>query len=74
MAYNCICAHGTDCATLHYINNDKVLEKEQLMLCDMGAMYKGYCADITTVFPITGKFSQKQKAIYETVLDANLAV
>jgi len=70
MAYDCICASGHDAATLHYINNDKVLKDGALMLADMGGKYYGYCADITVTFPINGKFTAKQKEIYDAVLDA----
>jgi len=73
-AYDCICASGHDAATLHYICNDKVLVDGALMLADMGAKYYGYCADITVTFPINGKFTQKQKEIYDAVLDAQNAV
>lgn len=59
LPYNCICASGIHCATLHYIVNDKKLKKDALMLCDMGAIYKGYCSDITIVFPVSGKFTEK---------------
>ena len=74
LAYNCICASGPDAATLHYICNDKVLVDGALMLSDMGAKYYGYCADITVTFPINGKFTEKQKQIYDAVLDAQNAV
>jgi Xaa-Pro dipeptidase len=73
-AYDCICGSGRDAATLHYICNDKVLVDGALLLADMGAKYYGYCADITVTFPINGKFTQKQKEIYDAVLDAQNAV
>jgi len=73
-AYDCICASGHDSATLHYICNDKVLVDGALMLADMGAKYYGYCSDITVTFPINGKFTKKQKEIYDAVLDAQNAV
>jgi len=73
-AYDCICASGHDSATLHYICNDKILVDGALMLADMGAKYYGYCSDITVTFPINGKFTKKQKEIYDAVLDAQNAV
>jgi Xaa-Pro dipeptidase len=74
MAYDCICAGGRDSATLHYICNDKVLVDGALLLADMGGKYYGYSADITVTFPINGKFTKKQKEIYDAVLDAQNAV
>jgi len=74
MAYDCICASGRNSATLHYICNDNVLVDGALLLADMGAKYYGYCADITVTFPINGKFTKKQKEIYDAVLDAQNAV
>ena len=45
-----------------------------LVLCDMGAFYNNYCSDITITFPSNGKFTEKQKLIYNAVLSANRAV
>lgn len=45
-----------------------------MILNDMGSKYKGYCSDITCSYPSNGKFTQKQREIYEAVLEANLAV
>jgi len=73
-AYDCVCGSGRNAATLHYITNDKVLVDGALLLADMGAKYYGYCADITVTFPINGKFTQKQKEIYDAVLDSQNAV
>ncbi len=67
-AYWPICGSGKDCSILHYVNNDKVLVDGALMLCDMGAKKYGISSDITTTFPVNGKFTQKQKDIYDIVL------
>lgn len=70
--YNCICASGRNASTLHYIVNDKLIKDDTLILNDMGGKYYGYCSDITITFPSNGKFNEKQKVIYNAVLDANL--
>ena len=69
-AYNAICCSGRDCAILHYVQNDQVLEDNTLALCDLGAKKYNINSDITTTFPVNGKFSQKQKQIYDIVLEA----
>jgi len=58
-SYDCICASGKSPSTLHYVNNDKKIEDNGLILNDMGSKLNGYCSDITCVFPSNGKFSQK---------------
>lgn len=71
-AYNCICGAGQNAATLHYIVDDAIVEDGKLILNDMGCLANGYCADVTTTFPVNGKFDAKQKEIYNIVLKANL--
>lgn len=73
-SYDCICASGIGNATLHYVDNDKVLEQGVMTLNDMGAKVNGYCSDITCSWPVGGKFTEKQAQIYNAVLDANQAV
>ncbi|MCP4985631.1 MAG: Xaa-Pro aminopeptidase [Colwellia sp.] len=74
-AYASIVAGGDNANILHYTNNDDVLKDNELLLIDAGAELSGYAADITRTFPINGKFTVEQKAIYQLVLDAkNLAV
>lgn len=72
-AYTSIVAGGENACILHYINNDEVLNSGDLLLIDAGAEYHNYAADVTRTFPINGKFSDDQKAIYELVLKAQLA-
>ena len=72
--YEHICGCGVDGATLHYINNDQELKDGQLILMDMGALAGGYVSDVTSTVPVNGKFTQKQKEIYDIVLDANKQV
>lgn len=52
-----ICSSGRDCATLHYIENDKVYQPGQMALHDMGGKWYGYCADQAITFPVDGKFT-----------------
>ena len=72
--YEHICGCGPNASTLHYLDNDCQLEQGKLILMDMGGKCAGYVSDVTSTVPINGKFSQKQKDIYNIVLDANLAV
>lgn len=69
-----IAASGKDAVILHYVENDKVLNEGDLVLLDLGAQYNEYAADITRTFPVSGKFSERQKTIYNIVLKAQEAV
>ena len=72
-AYPSIVAGGENACILHYIDNSRRLRKHDLLLIDAGAEIDCYCADITRTFPVSGRFSVRQKALYEIVLDAQLA-
>lgn len=72
-AYNCIVGAGRNSCILHYINNNQKMADGDLVLIDAGAEYQNYAADITRTFPVNGKFSGEQRAIYELVLDSQLA-
>jgi Xaa-Pro aminopeptidase len=72
-AYNTIVGAGENGCILHYTDNDAPLTAGDLVLIDAGCELQGYAADITRTFPINGKFSQEQAAIYQLVLDAQLA-
>ena len=74
MAYGCICASGANAATLHYVVNNKDMKDGDIYLTDMGIRFCGYCSDISATFPVNGKFSEKQKKIYQIVLDSNRSV
>ncbi|MQG60288.1 MAG: Xaa-Pro dipeptidase [SAR202 cluster bacterium] len=63
-------AGGLNGCTLHYINNDQKLMDGDLLLIDAGAEWDYYTADITRTWPVNGKFSQAQLAVYNVVLDA----
>lgn len=70
VAYEPIVAAGENACTLHYINNDKPIYSESLILIDAGGEFANYAADITRVFPASGKFSKEQREIYNLVLKA----
>ncbi|MBW6516728.1 MAG: aminopeptidase P family protein [Candidatus Cloacimonetes bacterium] len=69
-----IVAGGKNATTLHYIENNKKIAKNDLVLIDVGALYNNYCADITRTFPIAAKFSKRQKEIYTEVLKAQESI
>ncbi|WP_313223070.1 Xaa-Pro aminopeptidase [Stutzerimonas nitrititolerans] len=70
-AYGSIVAAGKNACILHYRENDAALEDGDLVLIDAGCEIDCYASDITRTFPVNGKFSLEQKAIYELVLAAN---
>lgn len=72
-AYTPIIASGNNACTLHYVTNQHQLKDGSLVLIDAGCEYHHYSSDITRTFPVNGKFSDEQKAIYEKVLAAQLA-
>lgn len=74
LAYPSIVGGGANACILHYIDNNDQLKSGDLVLVDAGGEYNYYAADITRTFPVNGKFSDNQKAIYELVLNAQLAV
>jgi Xaa-Pro dipeptidase len=74
LAFNSVCSSGRDCATLHYINNDKIIQSGQLILNDMGGRWYGYCADQAITFPVDGKYTEKQLHVYEAVREAQAEV
>ena len=73
MAYPAIVAGGANACVLHYVTNRDVLNDGDLLLIDAGAEFDCYAADITRTFPVNGRFSPEQRAIYELVLAAQLA-
>ncbi len=72
-AYPSIVATGTHGAVLHYHHNDAQLRDGDLLLVDAGGEQKGYAADITRTFPVNGKFTARQRDLYEVVLAAQVA-
>jgi Xaa-Pro aminopeptidase len=71
--YPSIVGAGDNACVLHYITNDKTDLKNQLILMDLGAEYKGYTADVTRTIPVSGTFTPEQKALYQIVYDAQTA-
>lgn len=71
--YGSIVGAGDNACILHYVENDAVLKDGDLLLIDAGGEYRGYTADITRTFPVSGRFSGPQRDIYELVLAAQRA-
>ena len=69
-AYTPIVAGGENACVLHYVENSKPLLDGDLLLVDAGCEYDFYASDITRTFPVSGKFTDAQLAIYEVVLEA----
>src|SRR5205809_6664128 len=72
-AYWPIVAGGANACVLHYVSNDAVLAEGELLLIDAGCELDGYASDVTRTFPVNGRFSGAQRAVYEVVLAAQLA-
>jgi Xaa-Pro aminopeptidase len=71
-AYPSIVASGPNACILHYVENNRQLQENDLLLIDAGGSYGYYNGDITRTFPVTGTFTAEQKAIYDIVLTAQL--
>jgi len=71
-AYTPIVAGGENACVLHYVENSKPLKDGELLLVDAGCEFELYASDITRTFPINGKFTAPQLAIYEVVLEAQV--
>ena len=69
-AFPSIVAGGGRATTLHYSDNNQVVNDGEMVLIDLGSAHGHYCADISRTFPINGKFTARQKAVYDTVLAA----
>jgi Xaa-Pro aminopeptidase len=68
MAYEPIIASGKNACVLHYGENDQPCRDGDLVLIDVGACYANYNADLTRTYPVNGRFSPRQRAVYEAVL------
>jgi len=67
-AYTPIIASGKNNCVLHYLQNDQVCKKGQLLLMDVASSYANYNADLTRTIPVSGKFNRRQKKVYNAVL------
>ena len=74
LAFSTIIAGGKNATCLHYPTQDDVIKQDDLVLFDLGYSYNGYSADISRTFPVSGKFSELQRKVYEAVLNCNKAV
>jgi len=67
-AYGSIIASGDRARTLHYVSNNQECKDGEMILMDFGAEYGGYCADLTRTVPVNGKFTKRQKEVYNACL------
>jgi Xaa-Pro aminopeptidase len=67
-AYTPIIASGKNACVLHYIENNAQCQDGELILLDVGAEYANYASDLTRCIPVNGRFSERQKAVYSSVL------
>ena len=67
-AYEPIIAAGKNACVLHYLTNDQIVEDGQLILMDVAAEYANYNADLTRTSPVNGKFTERQRDVYNAVL------
>jgi Xaa-Pro aminopeptidase len=72
-AYEPIVGSGANSCILHYRDNDQPLASGDLLLIDAGCEFECYASDITRTFPVNGRFTSEQRAVYEVVLEANRA-
>jgi len=72
-AYSSIVGSGANACVLHYIENNCAMRDGDLVLIDAGCEYQGYASDITRTFPVNGQFTAEQRALYDIVLEAQLA-
>ena len=71
-AYGCILASGDRARILHYVENNQECKSGELILMDFGAEYGNYCADLTRTIPVNGKYTKRQKEIYDACLAVHL--
>lgn len=70
-AYDPIVATGGNACVLHYVENNALCKAGDLLLMDCGAEYANYCADLTRTIPVSGRFSKRQKEVYNAVLNVH---
>jgi len=67
-AYNPIVASGANSNVLHYNSNDRQCQADDLLLLDVGSSYANYAADLTRTIPVSGRYSPRQRQVYDAVL------
>lgn len=67
-AFTTIAATGKNACIMHYVDNDTVAKDGDLILFDLGAQYDLYCTDVSRTYPVNGKFTERQKQLYNIVL------
>jgi Xaa-Pro aminopeptidase len=72
-AYTPIVSSGIQTCTLHYNDNNRIIKNNSIVLIDAGCEYQNYASDVSRTFPANGRFSAAQRAIYDIVLEAQLA-
>jgi Xaa-Pro aminopeptidase len=70
-SFKTIAASGKNATILHYVDNDSKINHNDLMLFDLGVYHNHYASDISRTYPVSGKFTNRQKEVYEIVLKAN---
>jgi len=70
-AFSSICGSGPNTCYLHYRDNQRQLEAGDLLIVDVGAKFQYYCSDLTRTIPVNGKFTPRQREIYEVVYEAS---
>ncbi len=70
-SFDTIAASGKNATVLHYVENAAKIKDDTLVLFDLGVDYKYYCSDVSRTLPANGKFTKRQKEVYEVVLEAN---
>lgn len=70
-SFDTIAAGGKNATVLHYVNNSDEIKDGDLVLFDLGVKYEQYASDVSRTYPVNGKFTKRQKEVYEVVLEAN---
>ncbi|MGL5576395.1 MAG: aminopeptidase P family protein [Sarcina sp.] len=73
-AFKTIAASGKNASILHYHENNSEMKDGDLILFDLGAQWNYYNGDVSRTFPVNGKFTDRQKELYQAVLDVNIAI
>lgn len=71
LAFKTIAAAGKNATILHYSRNNNLLQDDEMILFDLGCRTNFYVSDITRTYPINGRFTKRQKEVYQAVLDVN---